>query len=172
MALKIFISSTMDLKKERDAVTEVINQIRAIPIKMELFTARSKTSEEVCFEEVTESNIYVGIFGEKYGFVPSIENPKNLSVTAMEFEKAKDNGIPTFIFIKNVEKRDSPLNDFLTKISDFNNGVFRKTFGDVQDLKYWVLASFVNYLLHTTENENGKNKLKLLLPNELVTKII
>ena len=166
MALKIFISSTMDLKKERDTVTEVINQIRAIPIKMELFTARSQTSEEVCFEEVTNSNLYIGIFGEKYGFIPTTKNPKNLSVTAMEFEKAKEQGIPTFIFIKNVEKRDSSLSDFLGKISDFNNGVFRKTFSDVEDLKYWVLASFVNYLLNTKEHQGRKDELKSLLPNE------
>jgi hypothetical protein len=166
MALKIFISSTMDLQKERDAVTEVINQIRAIPIKMELFTARSQTSKEVCLEEVTNSNIYIGVFGEKYGFVPSTANPKNLSVTAMEFEKAEEQGIPTLIFIKNAEKRDSSLSDFLARISDFNNGVFRKTFGDIQDLKYWVLASFVNYLLHTAEHEDRKGELRLLLPNE------
>lgn len=160
----------MDLKTERDAVTEVINQIRAIPIKMEFFTARSQTSEEVCFEEVINSNLYVGIFGEKYGFVPSTKNPKNLSVTAMEFEKAKEQGIPTFIFIKNIEKRDPSLTDFLTKISDFNHGVFRKTYGDIQDLKYWVLSSFVNYLLNTAEHASKKDELKLLLPTETIYK--
>jgi hypothetical protein len=50
--IRVFISSTMDLKEERDAINEVVNLIEGIPVRMELFTARSQSPEEVCVEEV------------------------------------------------------------------------------------------------------------------------
>lgn len=169
--LRIFISSTMDLKKERNAVTEVINQIEAVPIKMEFFTARDSTPEQVCIDELTKSDIYVGIFADKYGYIPSINNPKNLSVTVMEFQKAKDKGIPCLIFIKSsTENRDPQLTEFLSEISNFNKGIFRKTFGTIKDLKYWVLASIVYYLSQEIENKEQKNRLELLLPTESLYK--
>ena len=163
--LQIFISSTMDLKKERKAVTEVINQIKATPIKMEFFEARNDSPEQVCLKELSKSQIYIGIFAYKYGYVPLENNPKNLSVTVMEYEKAKELGIPTLVFIKDCPNRDHSLSVFLKEISNFSRGIYRKTFVNIKDLKYWLLASLVNYLLR--KNEDGqKDKIELLSPIE------
>ena len=102
----------MDLKEERKAVTEVINQIKAIPIKMEFFEARNDSPEKVCLKELSKSQIYIGIFADKYGSVPLENNPKNLSVTVMEYKKAKELGIPTLVFIKDCPNRDHSLRVF------------------------------------------------------------
>jgi hypothetical protein len=84
-SLQVFISSTMDLKKERKAIAEVLYQVRAVPIKMELFTARSETPEQVCLQEVSKADIYIGIFAERYGFVPTAQNPTGKRYTNLYF---------------------------------------------------------------------------------------
>lgn len=165
--LRVFISSTMDLKSERDAVTDVINQLEQIPVRMEFFTARSQSPEEVCLEEVSKCDLYVGIFGKKYGFVPGEDNPRQISATALEFEKARELKIPTFVFIqKDPAERDSELASFLDQISSFKRGVFRKTFGSIDELKYWVLASIVFHLSNRTDDVEQKVKFEKLVPFE------
>jgi hypothetical protein len=80
----IFLSSTMeDLQKERDATTEVVNTLRQVPIRAEYFVARRENPVEVCINEATKCSVYIGIFKEKYGFVPGTDNPYGLSVTAL-----------------------------------------------------------------------------------------
>ena len=157
----------MDLQPERNAINEVANQIEAIPVKMELFTARNESPEEVCLEEVSNSDCYIGIFGDRFGFVPPEDNPDRLSVTAIEFEKARELKIPTLIFVRRVDaERDVELQDFLKRITNFKKGVFRKTFNGTDELKYWVLASLVRYLSRKTDKKEQKNKLEQLVHAE------
>ena len=157
----------MDLKGERNAVSEAVNQFEAIPIRMELFTARSESPEEVCVEEVSRCGVYVGIFGERYGFVPSEDNPDKLSAIALEFEKARELKIPTFVFVRRDDNgRDPELHKFLKRISNFKRGVFRKTFDGLDELKYWVLASLVRYTSMKSQKGNQKDKLEHLVLTE------
>jgi energy-coupling factor transporter ATP-binding protein EcfA2 len=167
---RVFISSTMDLKKERTAVSEVVNQLEGIPIKMELFEARTESPEEVCLDAVSKSTIYVGIFGKKYGFVPSRNNFQKLSVTAMEFEKARELNIPTLIFVQRNVEREPELEAFLKRITDFSTGVYRKTFDSPHELKYWLLASFVLYLSKKIDETEQRQKLEQLSIDESLYK--
>lgn len=165
--LRVFISSTMDLEAERDAVSDVISQLEQAPIRMEFFTARNQSPEEVCLTEVSKCDIYIGLFGKRYGFVPSEENPEKLSVVALEFEKARELKIPTLIFIqKGAVGRDSELERFLEQISNFKRGIFRRTFDTIDELKYWVLASLVYYLSNRTDDAEQRAKFEKLAPSE------
>lgn len=67
--LLLFVSSTMELQEERNAVSEVINQFEGVPVKMELFTARSESPEEVCLTELSRCDVYICIFGDRYAQV-------------------------------------------------------------------------------------------------------
>lgn len=166
--LRIFVSSTMDLKEERNSVNDVVNQIEGIPIRMELFTARSQSPEEVCMEELSKCDLYVGIFSKRYGFIPNAGNPRKLSATAIEFEKARELEIPTLIFVRKDGDREPELEKFLNRISDFKKGIFRKTFDGIDDLKYWVLASLVFHLLKKTSIPQERDKLEKLVMDESV----
>lgn len=164
--LRIFISSTMDLKKERNAVNDVVNQIQGIPIRMEFFTARSQSPEEVCIEEVSKCDLYVGIFSKRYGFVPAENNTRGLSATVLEFEKARELNKPTLVFIQRNVDRDPELKQFVDTISDFKKGIFRKTFDSIDGLKYLVLASFVFHLVKMTSKAEEREKLEKLVMDE------
>ena len=55
-----------------------------------------------CLEDVASSDIYLGIFAWRQGYIPSDkkdENPNNLSITELEYIKAKEKGIPCLIFL-------------------------------------------------------------------------
>ena len=54
-----------------------------------------------CLQDVASSDIYVGIFAWRYGYIPDDkdENPNNLSITELEYRKAQEKGIASLIFL-------------------------------------------------------------------------
>lgn len=54
-----------------------------------------------CLEDVAGSEMYIGIFAWRYGYIPDNDelNPSNESITALEYRKARELDIPTLIFI-------------------------------------------------------------------------
>lgn len=48
---------------------------------------------------VDEAEIYLGIYAYRYGYVPKEGNPDQISVTEMEYRRAKRGGIPWLIFM-------------------------------------------------------------------------
>ena len=52
---------------------------------------RIKDHLQKCLEDVALSNIYVGIFALRYGYIPKEDNPDYLSITELEYRKAKEN---------------------------------------------------------------------------------
>lgn len=94
----VFISSTYyDLVNHRRAVWERINETLPVEIRgMEFFGARSEKPIDVCLEEVTQSDIYVGIVGMRYG---SMDKSKGRSFVELEYSKAVDSGLPILIYL-------------------------------------------------------------------------
>ncbi len=65
------------------------------PIGMEHFAARPDRPVAACLKEVRETDLFVGVYGWRYGFVP---NENGLSITEMEFSEAQRFGRPCFCF--------------------------------------------------------------------------
>jgi hypothetical protein len=63
---------------------------------MEAFGARTEDSTTVCLQEVEESDLFVGIYAHRYGYVPK---DATASFTEQEFDYAKKLGKPIFGFI-------------------------------------------------------------------------
>ena len=142
--LKVFISSTMDdLQEERMAVADAINKNIFWEAKYaESFTARAESPREVCLEEVRKSHIYIGIFKDRYGYIPSENNPQGCSAVVLEYYEAKKKPIPIFIFIdKNDSKRESELKDFIEKITNFDNGHLRKKYSTTDELVQFTIEA-------------------------------
>src|SRR3989344_3699437 len=133
----IFLSSTVDdMQEERNAVSEVIIALKQKISRCEFFAARTESPEQVCLNEATNCDIFVGIYKDRYGFVPTENNHELFSVTEMEYNAAKKAKKPILIFIhKDATNRDSQLDFFLKKISHFSKGHFRKEFQDKNELK-------------------------------------
>lgn len=89
--MKIYLSSTYeDLKDHRRVVFDALRQSGYHVIAMEDYVARDERPVDACLKDVAEADIYVGIFGLRYGYVPPVEpnNPDGLSITELEFRQA------------------------------------------------------------------------------------
>jgi len=147
--LRIFISSTMeDMKAEREALVSAIESNRFYhPVYAESFVARSESPKEVCLEEVRNSHVYMGIFKARYGYI-SDKDPLGRSVVELEYEEARNNGIPIFVFVdKTIEVREELLDSFLSKISDFEAGHWRVHYASTRELVRLALDSIERLLV-------------------------
>lgn len=101
--MKIFISSTyLDLKIFRDSVDSYLNQFSVIIKKMEKWGSKENNPLDVCLSNLRESDLYLGIYGQRYG---SIDPTSGLSITELEYIEAKKLKIPRLIFIMSDEYR-------------------------------------------------------------------
>ena len=132
-----------DLEEERIAVANTINEKRGLEaVYAESFPARSESPKEVCLKEVRDSDIYIGIFKNRYGYIPQNNNPLGYSATELEYLEAKKNDLPILIFIyRNFTNRETKLIKFLKKIKDFGTGHCCKEYSTTEELVDLVLES-------------------------------
>ena len=102
--LKVYISSTYnDLKAHRK---QVIDFFEKKTIKesfeltsMERYVASNNRPLLECLEDVKNSDVYILIIGNRYGYIPedAILNPKKLSITELEYQAAEADGQKTIL---------------------------------------------------------------------------
>ncbi len=98
MARRVFISSVMrDFTAERTAAKEAITRLRLQPVMAEDFGAQPFSSQLACLEGVRSSDIYLGIYGERYGYVAPTSG---LGATEEEFQEARRRGMDILCFEK------------------------------------------------------------------------
>ena len=93
-------STTRDLPDHRKAVLDAVWRMNMFPILMETGTATPGDAIDFSLKLVDEAEVYIGIFGYRYGYVP--DDPRNAekrSITEMEYRRAIENNIPVLIFI-------------------------------------------------------------------------
>ncbi len=102
--VRVFVSSTwLDLEPERKEVETVIQRMRATKfVGMEYFGSRDETTRRASLDEVDRSEVYVGIFGARYGS----------GITEDEYRRARERGLPCFIYFKYF-KDDETIPDHL-----------------------------------------------------------
>ncbi len=103
----IYLSSTYeDLQEHRRVVFEALRKGGYQVIAMEDYVATDKRPVEKCLADVARSDIYVGIFAFRYGYVPPAvhHNPNELSITELEFRHADEEvKIPCLTFLVDVK---------------------------------------------------------------------
>jgi tetratricopeptide (TPR) repeat protein len=102
--VSIFISSTVtDLQAEREAVKEVIeNKLHQKAVMYERDIGGLKEPIQACIDKVKECDIYLGIFGDRYGCpTKSCRSP-----TEEEFDQAMHMGLLMLIFVKAIHRID------------------------------------------------------------------
>jgi hypothetical protein len=141
---KVFVSSTYDdLVGYRDVVQKVIRQAGAVAVGMEDFGARDQRPLSECLAVVEESDVFVGIYAHRYGFIP---DGLQISITEAEYQHAISTSLPVFAYIidddypwppKYVDQGESAkkLSRFKHLLRD--NHIVKKFEED------WQLASFV-----------------------------
>lgn len=98
MQHRVFLSSTFsDLVSHRQAVQLAIRQLGAVDVSMEHFGARDERPLEECVRLVSqESDIFVGIYAHRYGFVP---DGMEHSISELEYKAASETLLPRFIYL-------------------------------------------------------------------------
>ncbi len=151
--MRVLISSTfIDLVEHRLAVADAIERLGLALSRMETFGAMTEQASEACYAEVERSDLFVGIYAHRYGFVPP-EGEK--SITEAEFDHAFALRRPTFCFVVDQnypwpedlvegEPGQSRLAAFKARLASL---VVRDTFTTPTVLATRVASSLGRYLL-------------------------
>jgi hypothetical protein len=106
---KIYLSATYaDLKLHRDVVYRILRMLRHDVIAMEDYVANDAFPLQKCLADVAGSNLYVGLVGWRYGYVPGENNPDGKSITELEYRQAQASSLPQLMFLAD---RDTPWPD-------------------------------------------------------------
>jgi hypothetical protein len=94
----VMVSSTArDLPEHREKVMHAcLRQGMFHPEMMEHLSAADANAVEVSPGMVERADIYLGVFGFRYGYVPP---GADISITEMEYDRAVERGIPRLIFL-------------------------------------------------------------------------
>lgn len=145
--LRIFISSVQkELADERRAVKAFVE---ADPLLRRFFTvflfedlpASDRRADAVYLAEVDQCAVYVGIFGDEYGF----EDVEGVSPTEREFERATATGKPRLVFVKGADDhgRQPKMQSLIRKAGQ---QLIRRRFGSSPELTVALNASLVDHL--------------------------
>jgi len=114
-------------------------------IRVEDFPSLNKTPQRACLEGVIESDIYLGIYGERYGWKDS---PVGISPTHEEYLKAKKEKKKILVFIEEGKKESEQI-AFLREVEDYIKGRHRVKFKNLEGLK-WEISRALRYLITAT----------------------
>ena len=128
--VRVFVSSTLDeLAAERVAAREAIEALRLIPVLFEL-GARPHPPRSLYRSYLEQSNIFVGIYGERYGWVGP-----GMDVSGLEDEYRLATGKPKLLYIKKpAPARDDQLRAFIDRIRASAEVSYR-SFADAAELR-------------------------------------
>lgn len=145
--LKIFISSAQkELAEERHVLK---SYVESDPLLSRFFTvflfedipASDRRADTAYLAEVDQCAIYVGIFGNEYGF----EDSEGVSPTEREFDRATSSGKPRLIFVKGGDDR-ARQPKMRALVRKAGNQLIRRRFDTSQELTAALYASLVDYL--------------------------
>lgn len=159
--MKVFLSSTfIDLIDYRKVAIVALEKLGQQVDRMEIFNASPSKPSEVSFNELEQCDLFVGIYAHRYGSIPK---GKDLSITELEYDYARDLGLQCFCFLvqedypwipKMIQKgTQTKLKKFKKKIKD---DLTIETFQSSGDLALKIATSIGNYL------SNESNKIEIL----------
>lgn len=95
---RIFVSSTfLDLQSYREKVLSVIRRLGAIDVAMEHFGAKNARPKDECLRLIREeSDLFVGIFAFRYGYIPDGDST---SIVHSEYLEARKARLPCLIYM-------------------------------------------------------------------------
>ncbi|MEV0716569.1 DUF4062 domain-containing protein [Asanoa sp. NPDC050611] len=139
--LRVFVSSTLvELAAERAAARDAIEQLRLAPVMFES-GARPHPAQAVYRAYLANSDIFVGIYAEAYGWVGP-----GMTISGLEDEFERATAIPRLLYVKSpAPARDPALNRMIEKIKTDGHSAYKR-FTDADDLRELVLADLATLL--------------------------
>ncbi|MET0908395.1 MAG: DUF4062 domain-containing protein, partial [Ilumatobacteraceae bacterium] len=108
--LRIFVSSTLkELEPERRAARNAIERLRLAPVMFEL-GARPHPPQQLYRAYLEQSDVFVGIYWEHYGWIAPDEE-----ISGLEDEyRLASREMPKLIYVKHAPEREERLAGLLT----------------------------------------------------------
>lgn len=145
--VRIFISSVQkEFAVERATLRDYLRGDALMmrffePFLFEDVPAASRSADEVYLREVEQCDVYIGLFGDEYGF----EGKGGVSPTEREFNHAGELGKPRLIYVKGQDDKDKhPKMKALIRRA--GEELVRRRFADAAGLLTAVYASLVAWL--------------------------
>ena len=131
--MRVFISSTLqELAAERRAVRDAVRRLRLVPVMFEL-GARPYPPRPVYRAYLAQSQVFVGIYWQSYGWVPPGEQ-----ISGLEDEYRLSEELPRLIYVKTpAPDREPQLTRMLAGIRD-EGAVSYQHFSDPAELQQLV----------------------------------
>ena len=131
--VRVFVSSALqELAAERRAVRDAIAGLRLVPVMFEL-GARPHPPQNVYRAYLAQSQVFVGIYWQSYGWVAPWER-----MSGLEDEYLLSAGLPRLIYVKSpAPDREPRLTEMLSRIKD-DGDVAYKRFSDRAELQSLV----------------------------------
>lgn len=132
--IRVFVSSTLgELAAERAVVRAAIEQLRLIPVMFEL-GARPHPPRELYRAYLAQSQVFVGVYWERYGWIGPGE-----TISGLEDEFRLGVGMPRLLYIKEpAPGRERRLHEMLKQLEDEGTVSYRR-FHDDDELARLVL---------------------------------
>lgn len=162
MRPRVFVSSVMDgFDEERASARQAIVSAGCEPVLIEDFPALQQSSRNACLDAVESCDAVVVVVGERGGWVA----PSGKLVVQEEVEHARKKSIPVLAFISDGE-RDALAVEFVTFLSDYLSGNYRKTYASLQQLKELVEEAVTFHFSGTEGAEMDNDFLERALADE------
>jgi predicted ATPase len=131
--VRVFVSSTLqELADERQAVRDAVARLRLAPVMFEL-GARPHPPRQVYRAYLAQSQVFVGVYWQSYGWVAPGEQ-----VSGLEDEYLLSAGLPRLIYVKSsAPDREPQLSEMLARIKQ-DGGVSYQRFTDAAELQRLV----------------------------------
>src|SRR5262247_1982192 len=130
--LRVFVSSTLqELSAERAVVSEAVRAIRLTPVMFEL-GARPHPPRDLYRAYLAQSDVFVGIYWQRYGWVAPGE-----TISGLEDEYLLSGPMPKLIYIKSGAAREPRLDELIKRIQS-DDRVSYRPFGDADELRELV----------------------------------
>lgn len=144
---KLFVSSVQaEFQEERRALVAYIRQDAMLsryfdPYIFEESPAQDRSAQRAYLDEVASSDIYMGLYGERYGY----EDAEGVSPTEREYDAATQNNLYRIVLIKDVPERHVKEQ---TLIGKAEQDVVRNMFSTYEELQERVYSALVRYMVY------------------------
>src|ERR1700751_1275700 len=131
--LRVFVSSTLEeLAAERRAVRDAVTRLRLVPVMFEL-GARPHPPREVYRAYLAQSQVFIGIYWQRYGWVAPGER-----ISRLEDEYLLAAGLSPLLDVQTpAPGREPRLAELLARITDQGDVSYQR-FTDAADLQRLV----------------------------------
>jgi len=148
--IRVFVSSTLrELADERAAVRSAIERMQLAPVMFEL-GARPHPPRELYRSYLAQSDVFVGIYADSYGWVAPDETVSGLED---EYNLAPPE-MPKLIYIKASDRRDERLSELIERIKTDDTAAYLP-FDTAQELAERVMADLATLLAERFEESRA-----------------